>query len=104
MEWLPVSIRCLLREMAGSCWPAFGFRDKCPMACFFMYFLMIDCGQVIDCADWTSSTMSQEAFFKHYQTWDPETPCENLKLKDFPPEGLFRDSLQRHHQVLQGNS
>ncbi|KAK9852829.1 hypothetical protein WJX84_001117, partial [Apatococcus fuscideae] len=36
--------------------------------------------QVIDCADWTSSTMSQEAFFKHYQTWDPETP------------------LQRHHQ------
>ncbi|KAK9865894.1 hypothetical protein WJX84_006777 [Apatococcus fuscideae] len=54
--------------------------------------------EVIHCDSWTLETMSQEAFFGHYRTWDHDHPCSNLKLKDFPPEGLFRDSLQRHHQ------
>ncbi len=55
--------------------------------------------QVIHCDRWATSTMSQDGFFKHYQNWDPDALPENLKIKDFPPENSFPESLQRHHQV-----
>ena len=55
--------------------------------------------QVIQCDKWATKDMPQKQFFDVYQGWNPDTPGENLKVKDFPPQGLFQRVMPRHNKV-----
>ncbi|KAK9864098.1 hypothetical protein WJX84_007913 [Apatococcus fuscideae] len=54
--------------------------------------------QVIQCDKWATKDMPQKQFFDVYQGWNPDTPGENLKVKDFPPQGLFQRVMPRHNK------
>ena len=58
--------------------------------------------QVIDCANWGVSDMSQDEFFSLYAAMGcvgADEPPAMLKLKDWPARAHFRQRLPRHNQV-----
>ena len=58
--------------------------------------------QVIDCADWGVSEMSQDDFFSLYGNMGcagADEPPVMLKLKDWPARAHFRKRLPHHNQA-----